>query len=141
VDAWAQWALRRPEHYDVVVTTNMFGDIITEMMAPLQGGVGLAPSGEVGDRNGLFRPIHGTAPKHYGKQVANPMAAILSAGMMMQWLADRHGDRQAGEAAERIERAVDATLKEGRRLTPDLGGSSKTREVGDEIAKKVLRAD
>ncbi len=141
VDAWAQWALRRPEYYDVAVTTNLFGDILTEMMAPLQGGVGLAPSGEVGDRHGLFRPVHGTAPKHYGKQVANPMAAILSAGMMLEWLADRHGDRHAGEAADRIERAVDATLKECRRLTPDLGGSSKTREVGDEIAKRVRKAD
>jgi 3-isopropylmalate dehydrogenase len=137
IDAWTQWAIRRPEYYNIVVTTNLFGDIITDMTATFQGGLGMAPSAEVGDRYGLFRPIHGSAPKYYGKRVANPIAAILSAGMLMDWLAEKHGDRSAKEAANKIERAVDLTLKEGKVLPSDLGGSSRTDEVGDEIAKKI----
>jgi len=137
IDAWTQWAIRRPEYYDVVVTTNLFGDIITDMTAPIQGGLGLAPSAEVGDKYGMFRPIHGTAPKYYGKHVANPIATILSAKMLMDWLADKHDDKSAKEAANRIERAVDSTLKEGKILPRDLGGSSRTNEVGDEIAKRI----
>lgn len=141
VDAWTQWAIRRPEYYDVVVTTNMFGDIISDMTASFQGGMGMAPSAEVGDRHGLFRPVHGTVPKHYGKKVANPMAAILSAGMMMEWLAHRHSDKSAREAANRIEGAVDETLRVGRTLTPDLSGTSKTHEVGDEITKRIRKPE
>jgi len=137
IDAWTQWAIRRPEHYDVVVTTNLFGDIITDMTATFQGGLGMAPSAEVGDRYGMFRPIHGSAPKHYGKRVANPIAAILSAKMMLEWLADKHGDKSAKEAANRIEKAVDLTLKERKVLPSDLGGSSRTDEVGDKITKKI----
>lgn len=137
IDAWTQWAIRRPEYYDVVVTTNLFGDIISDMTAPIQGGLGLAPSAEVGDEYGMFRPIHGSAPKYSGKYVANPIATILSAKMLVDWLADKHDDRSAGEAANRIEKAVDLTLKEGKVLPRDLGGSSKTNEVGDEIAKKI----
>jgi len=137
IDAWVQWVQRRPEHYDVVVTTNMFGDIISELTAPFQGGPGVAPSAEVGDRHGMFRPIHGSAPKYYGKSVANPLATILSAKMMVEWLAGRHGDDSAREASKRIEAAVNQTLREGKVLTQDLGGTSKTHEVGDEIAKKV----
>ncbi|MDH5390554.1 MAG: isocitrate/isopropylmalate dehydrogenase family protein [Candidatus Bathyarchaeota archaeon] len=137
IDAWTQWAIRRPEYYDVVVTTNLFGDIITDMTAPIQGGLGLAPSAEVGDEHGMFRPIHGSAPKYSGKHVANPIATILSAKMLMDWLADKHDDRSAEEAANKIEKAVDLTLKEGKVLPQDLGGSSKTNEIGDEIAKKI----
>jgi 3-isopropylmalate dehydrogenase len=137
VDAWTQWVLRNPEYYNVVVTTNLFGDIITEMVAPLQGGLGLTPSAEVGDRYGMFRPVHGSAPKYYGKNVVNPMATILSAKMLMDWLGDKHRDKSAKEAAKLMERAVDLTLNEGEVLTYDLGGASKTREVGDEIARKI----
>jgi 3-isopropylmalate dehydrogenase len=137
IDAWTQWAIRRPEYYDVVVTTNLFGDIISDMTAPIQGGLGLAPSAEVGDEYGMFRPIHGSAPKYSGKYVANPIATILSAKMLIDWLAGKHNDRSAGEAANRIENAVDLTLKEGKVLPRDLGGSSKTNEVGDKIAKKI----
>ncbi|MCW4001912.1 MAG: isocitrate/isopropylmalate dehydrogenase family protein [Candidatus Bathyarchaeota archaeon] len=137
IDAWTQWALRRPEYYDVVVTTNLFGDIITDMSAPIQGGLGLAPSAEIGDEHGMFRPIHGSAPKYRGKYVTNPLATILSAKMLMDWLADKHSDRSTKEAAKRIEKAVDLTLKEGKVLPRDLGGSSKTNEVGDEIVRKI----
>jgi len=137
VDAWVQWAIRRPEYYDVVVTTNMFGDIISDLTSPFQGGLGVAPSAEIGDKHGMFRPIHGSAPKYYGKNVANPIATILSAKMLLDWLAQRHDDKSAKEAAERIDKAVDLTLGEGKVITKDLGGSSKTSEVGDEIAKKI----
>jgi 3-isopropylmalate dehydrogenase len=137
VDAWAQWAIRRPEYYNVVVTTNMFGDIISDLTSPFQGGLGVAPSAEIGDKHGMFRPIHGSAPKYYGKNVANPIATILSAKMLLDWLAQVHDDKSAKEAADRIDKAVDLTLGEGKVITKDLGGSSKTSEVGDEIAKKV----
>jgi 3-isopropylmalate dehydrogenase len=137
IDAWTQWAIRRPEYYDVVVTTNLFGDIISDMTAPIQGGLGLAPSAEVGDEHGMFRPIHGSAPKYRDKDVANPIATILSAKMLMEWLADKHNDNSARDAANRLEKAVDSTLKEGKVLPRELGGSSKTDEVGDEIAKKT----
>ena len=137
IDAWTQWAIRRPEYYDVIVTTNLFGDIISDMTAPIQGGLGLAPSAEVGDEHGMFRPIHGSAPKYSGKYVANPIATILSAKMLMDWLADKSNDKSARDAANRIEKAVDLTLKEGKVLPRDLGGSSKTNEVGNEIAKKI----
>jgi 3-isopropylmalate dehydrogenase len=138
VDAWTQWAIRRPEYYDVIVTTNMFGDVISDMMAPMQGGLGIAPSAEVGDRHGMFRPIHGSAPKYYGQSVTNPIASILSAGMLLDWLGDRHEDRSMKEASARIERAVNLNLKEGKVLTYDLRGSSKTYEVGDDISEKIL---
>lgn len=137
IDSWTQWAIKRPEYYDVVVTTNMFGDIITDMLAPIQGGLGLTPSAEIGEKYGMFRPVHGSAPKYYGKNVVNPMAAILSAKMLMDWLADKHKDRSIKEAADLIEEAVDLTLKNGKTLTYDLGGSSSTSEVGNEIVKAI----
>jgi 3-isopropylmalate dehydrogenase len=137
IDAWAQWAIRRPEYYDVVVTTNMFGDIISDLTSTFQGGLGVAPSAEVGDRYGMFRPIHGSAPKYYGKNVANPIATILSAKMLLDWLAQMHDDKSALIAANKIDSAVDALLEEGKVLPRDLGGNAKTDEVGDEIAKKV----
>jgi len=141
IDAFMQWVIKRPEYYDVIVTTNLFGDIISDMTAQIQGGLGLAPSAEVGEKHGMFRPIHGSAPKYYGKHVANPMASILSAKMLIDWLADKHSDKSAKEAANRIEKAVNLTLKEGRVLTQDLGGSSKTYEVGNEVANKIRTID
>ncbi len=137
IDAWTQWAIRRPEYYNVIVTTNLFGDIITDMTAPFQGGLGLAPSAEVGDAHGMFRPIHGSAPKYSGKYGANPIATILSAKMLLEWLADKRDDSSARIAAKKIEKAVDSTLKEGKMLPQDLGGSSKTNEVGSEVAKMI----
>ncbi|PVX26891.1 MAG: 3-isopropylmalate dehydrogenase [Candidatus Bathyarchaeum sp.] len=137
IDAWAQWAIRKPEYYDVVVTTNMFGDIISDLTSPFQGGLGVAPSAEVGDRYGMFRPIHGSAPKYYGKNVANPIATILSAKMLLDWLAQTHNDPAAKQAADRIDKAVDLVLEEGKVVPRDLGGNAKTTEVGEEIAKKI----
>ncbi len=140
IDAWTQWVIRRPEYYNVVVTTNMFGDIITDMVAPIQGGLGLTPSAEVGDEHGMFRPVHGSAPRYYGKNVVNPMASILSAKMLLDWLFERYNDRSAKKAADLIDGAVNSTLSDGKVLTYDLGGTSKTHEVGDEIAQKIRKA-
>ena len=115
----------------------MFGDIITDMVAPLQGGLGLTPSAEVGEKHGMFSPVHGSAPKYYGKSVVNPIATILSAKMLMDWLANKYNDKSTQEAGDLIEKAVDLTLKDGKIMTFDLGGSSKTYEVGNEIANKI----
>lgn len=139
IDAWTQWVIRRPEYYDVVVTTNLFGDIISDMTAAIQGGLGVAPSAEIGDKHGLFRPIHGSAPKYQGTAVANPVAAILSAKMLLDWLGDKYDDNAAQKAAYKIENAVNLTLTEGRVLSRDLGGNAKTDEVGDEVARKISR--
>jgi 3-isopropylmalate dehydrogenase len=137
IDAFTQWVVRNPEGYDVAVTTNMMGDIATDLAAVLQGGMGMAASGNIGDRHAMFEPIHGSAPKHAGQAVANPVATILAAQMMLDWLATRHDDRKLREASVTIEKAVAAVLAEGKALTYDLGGQAKTHECGDAVARAV----
>ncbi len=122
VDSMCQWTVRRPEWYDVVVTTNVFGDILSELGTALQGGLGLAPSGNIGDKYGLFEPVHGSAPELAGKNRANPVAAIMSASMMLEWLGESNDDRKLKTAASLVENAVIRTLREGKVLTRDLGG-------------------
>jgi 3-isopropylmalate dehydrogenase len=136
-DAMTVYMLQRPEHYDVVVTENMLGDILSDLGSATVGGLGLAPSAEVGDHRGLFQPIHGSAPDIAGKNIANPIAAILSAAMMFQWLGERHEDPEALAVADRIHRATEGVLAEGKCRTPDLGGRNTTREMGDAIAEKA----
>jgi len=138
-DAMTTYMLNRPEHYDVVVTENMFGDILSDLASMTAGSLGLAPSAEVGDRYGLFQPIHGSAPDIAGKGIANPIAAILSAAMMFEWLGEKSGDRDVFEIGAKIRRAVESVLREGKYKTPDLGGKSKTRDVGDAIAERVAK--
>jgi homoisocitrate dehydrogenase len=121
VDAAAMKLVRDPASFDVLVSTNLFGDILSDLMAGLVGGLGLAPSANIGDRYALFEPVHGSAPDIAGKGIANPCASILTAALMLFHLGEM-------EAAERIERAVDAVLAEGP-LTPDLGGKASTGEV------------
>ena len=130
VDACAVRLITRPETFDVIVTTNMFGDILSDEAAGLVGGLGMAPSGNIGDQNAIFEPIHGTAPRMAGKSIANPMATILSASMMLDWLDER-------QAAKNIEEAVINVLTEGKVLTPDLGGSAKTNEVAQAVVAKI----
>lgn len=139
VDAFTQWVVRNPEAYDVCVATNMMGDIVTDLAAVLQGGMGMAASGNIGDKHAMFEPIHGSAPKHAGQGVANPIATVFAAQMMLDWLAGRHDDRKLAAASASIERAVAAVVAEGKTLTYDLGGSAKTSEVGDALAR-TLRA-
>jgi 3-isopropylmalate dehydrogenase len=144
VDAMAMWMVRNPENYDVVVCPNMFGDILTDLGAAIQGGMGMAPGGNIGDKHAMFEPIHGSAPRHAGKQVANPIAAILAAQMMLSWLADRFTDEACAKAARIIEKAVAEVLKDGRIRTYDLCVGpyanvrpSSSSDVGDAIAHKV----
>ncbi|MFX1474301.1 MAG: isocitrate/isopropylmalate dehydrogenase family protein [Promethearchaeota archaeon] len=144
VDAWAMWCLRRPSYYDVVVAPNMFGDIISDLGAAIQGGMGVAAGGNIGERHAMFEPIHGSAPRHAGKQKANPIAAILAGKMLLEWLGDKYKDRHCHRAAEKIGFAVAAVLSAGRTRTYDLCiGSyadvepSTTGQVGSAVAEAV----
>jgi 3-isopropylmalate dehydrogenase len=129
VDAMSLYLVQQPWAFDVLVMENQFGDILSDLGAGLVGGLGLAPSGEIGDRHALFQPSHGTAPQLAGKNEANPLAMILSAGMMLHWLSERNQDPAAATAAAKLERAVCRVLADGQSLTPDLGGSATTTEL------------
>jgi len=137
IDAQALWLVQRPEQFDVLVTENMFGDILSDLAAGLIGGMGMAPSADIGDRHAVFQPAHGTAPDIAGQGIANPIAAILSAAMMLDWLGRRHQHPGLIEAGERIERAVTHVLGEGKTLPVDQGGKASTAAVGDAIAAAV----
>ncbi|MBI4416231.1 MAG: isocitrate/isopropylmalate dehydrogenase family protein [Euryarchaeota archaeon] len=137
IDAFTQWIVRSPEQYDVCVAPNEFGDIATDLAAVLQGGMGVAAGGNIGDAHAMFEPIHGSTPKHAGQDKVNPVAMILAVEMMLDWLGDRKGDRKLTAAAKGVESAVAAVLREGKVLTYDLGGTAKCSEVGTEIAKRV----
>ena len=139
VDAFTVHQLVRPVHYDVVVAENMFGDIISDLAAATIGGLGLAPSADVGDNYGVFQPSHGTAPDIAGKGIANPIAQILSASMMLVWLGERNDDAVAISAAEAIESAVAEVLKDPANHTADLGGPATTTGAGDAVAAAVKR--
>jgi 3-isopropylmalate dehydrogenase len=135
VDACAAMLVRKPWDFDVMVMENMFGDILSDLTAGLIGGMGMAPSADIGDKHAVFQPCHGTAPDIMGQGKANPTAMILSAALMLDWLADRHGHEPAARAAERIERAVDAAYATG--IKPfEFGGRDGTVAV----AKAVLGA-
>jgi isocitrate/isopropylmalate dehydrogenase len=134
IDAFQQWLVRQPEFYDVAVTSNMMGDIATDLAAVLQGGMGMAASGNIGDRHAMFEPIHGSAPKHAGQDKVNPMATALAVMQLFDYLADKKGGKAYHAAAVAVEQAVATVLREGRVLTYDLGGTAKCSEVGTEIA-------
>ena len=130
VDALAMQMIRRPEQFEVIVTNNMFGDIITDLGAGLQGGLGMAASANLHPgRVSMFEPVHGSAPKYRGRGVANPMAAVLSVALMLSDLGHE-------APAKAVESAVRGALEDGM-TTPDLGGSCSTGEVGDRIAEVV----
>jgi 3-isopropylmalate dehydrogenase len=128
VDAAALDMLRRPWSFDVLPTENMFGDILSDLGAGLVGGMGFSPSADIGGRHAVFQPAHGTAPDIAGQGVANPTAAILSAAMMLDWLASRGAGRNFADAAVELESAVDAAFAAGLR-TPDIGGADDTAAV------------
>jgi len=125
VDAAAMKLVRDPQSFDVLVTTNLFGDILSDLMAGLVGGLGLAPSANLGDENAIFEPVHGSAPDIAGEGIANPAATFLTAAMMLEHLGER-------ETAARIDRAVDRVLEEGPR-TADLGGKANTEVFTDAV--------
>jgi 3-isopropylmalate dehydrogenase len=137
VDAMTMYAIQTPARYDVVVLENMFGDILSDLGAATVGGLGMAPSGDIGDRYALFQPSHGTAPDIAGRGIANPMAAILSAALMCRWLGQQHHDAAALRAAERIDAAVAAALTDVRARPRDIGGTASTREAADAVIKAL----
>jgi tartrate dehydrogenase/decarboxylase/D-malate dehydrogenase len=133
VDAVALHMVRNPERFKLLVTPNLFGDILTDLGAALQGGLGLAPSGNINPAGiSMFEPVHGSAPDIAGRDMANPVGAILSASLMMETLGHE-------EAAADIERAVKDTLRSGVFKTPDMGGRTSTHAMGDAIAEKLKR--
>ncbi len=141
IDAFTQWLVQRPEWYDVVVTTNMFGDIATDLASVLQGGMGMAVGCNVGDENAMFEPIHGSAPKHAGKGRANPIAMILAVKEGLAWHAARSGDAALAAAAEQLEAAVADQVAAREVLTYDLVGekaASTTSQVGDAIVARFI---
>jgi 3-isopropylmalate dehydrogenase len=139
VDAFTQWLVQRPEWYNVVVTSNMFGDIVTDLASVLQGGMGMAVGCNIGDDNAMFEPIHGSAPKHAGKGRANPMATILSVKESLSWYAARIDHEELARVAELVETAVSDVVHAGDCLTYDLVGeeaASTTSAVGDAVVDR-----
>lgn len=130
VDAAALFLVKYPQRFDVLVTENLFGDILSDLAAGLIGGMGMAPSGDIGDRCAVFQPSHGSAPDIAGKGIANPLATILSAAMMLEWL----GTEESRQGARMIEQAVERVCADAARSTRDLGGNLSTSEVGDLVA-------
>ena len=134
IDAFMQWLTRTPEYYDVVVSSNMFGDIATDLGAVLQGGMGMAASGNIGENHAFFEPVHGSAPKHAGLNKVNPIASINSIQMMLDWLGRRNNEDELIQISKLIDDSVAEHLKDGKSLTYDLGGTASCSSVGESIA-------
>jgi 3-isopropylmalate dehydrogenase len=137
VDTFAMRLVMNPQQYDVIVTTNLYGDILTDEAAGLIGGLGMAPGVNASETHAMAQATHGSAPDIAGKGVANPYAMIMSGKMLFEWLAMKRHEPKAAEAAALIGRAVEEVIAEGRHLTRDLGGSAGTREMGDAIARRI----
>jgi 3-isopropylmalate dehydrogenase len=141
VDAFAMFVLTQPERYDVCVTTNMFGDILTDLASVLQGGMGMAVGCNVGDNHAMFEPIHGSAPPLAGKDRANPMAMMLATAEALGWLAKRYADDRLSRARKAIDEAISGLVERGEPLTADLGGnaprSAVAMAVRDEVARRL----
>lgn len=137
VDAMSLYLVQQPSAYDVLVMENQFGDILSDLGAALVGGLGVAPSAELGTRHGLFQPSHGSAPTIAGQDIANPVATILSAAMMLRWLGETHRDEVATAAGDRLEAAVAAALARGTALTRDLGGTAGTQACADGVIAEL----
>jgi 3-isopropylmalate dehydrogenase len=133
VDAMALYLLQKPHTFDVLVTENMFGDILSDLTAGLVGGMGMAPSADIGDDCAVFQPSHGTAPDIAGKGIANPIATILSAAMMLEWL----GHPELFDGAARIRCAVETVLADPANRTPDTGGRLSTQQMTEKIMKHL----
>lgn len=130
VDVATMQLIKKPETFDVIVTTNLFGDILSDEAAQVTGSLGLAAGANVGETYGMFEPVHGSAPKYTGQKRVNPIATIMAGSLLLNYLGEI-------EAAAKIENAVIHVLKEGLIRTPDLGGSSKTHEMSEAVASKI----
>jgi 3-isopropylmalate dehydrogenase len=137
VDAMALNLVMKPWTYDVLVTENMFGDILSDLIAALVGGMGMAPSADLGDKHGLFQPAHGTAPDIAGQGKANPTAMLLSAGMMLSWLAQRHDDQRLLDGATLIDRAVEHVFSSGQVRPFEFGGSNGTADITKAVIQSL----
>ncbi|NTV84038.1 MAG: isocitrate/isopropylmalate dehydrogenase family protein, partial [Bacteroidales bacterium] len=127
IDAMCMWLLKNPFNYDVLVAPNLYGDIISDLCAQMVGGLGFGCSGNIGEKLAVFEPTHGSAPKYAGQYKVNPIATILAAKMMLDWLGEK-------SKAEALEQATARVIKEGKIRTYDMGGSSKTLEMAQAIA-------
>jgi 3-isopropylmalate dehydrogenase len=134
IDATALDLVRKPWEFDVLVTENMFGDILSDETAALVGGMGMAPSGDIGDRHGLFQPCHGSAPDIAGQGKANPTAMLLSVVLMLDWLGERHGDQALVTAAARLDRAIKDVFATGLVLPFEFGGRDGTTAIARAVA-------
>ena len=139
IDAMALYLVQKPGAFDVVLAENMFGDILSDLAAGLIGGMGMAPSADIGDLHAVFQPAHGTAPDIAGKGVANPIAAILSAAMMLDWLGRKKEDAMMLRGAMSIEQAVSEVLKSGKAVPVDQGGWATTDEIGNAVVNAVKK--
>ena len=130
IDAMTMWLLKNPFNYDVLVAPNLYGDIISDLCAQMVGGLGFGCSGNIGEKLAVFEPTHGSAPKHAGKQKANPIATILAAKMMLDWLGEK-------ATAQRVEDAVAGVVREGKVRTYDMGGSATTMQMAEAVAIRL----
>lgn len=130
IDAMTQWLIKQPDAYDVIVTENLFGDIISDEAAMVVGGIGTGGSANIGNKYAMFEPIHGSVPKYTGMDKVNPIGMVMAMKMMFEWMGYE-------EAATAVEKAVSELLESGKVLTYDLGGKSKCSEVGKAIASKI----
>ena len=137
VDTFAMKLVMKPQQFDVVVTTNTFGDILSDAAAGLVGGLGLAPGLSAGPQRAMAQATHGSAPDIAGRNIANPYAMIMSGQMLLAWLGHKHNEPRAVSAAELMEAAMESVIRERRWLTGDLGGKASTTEMGDAVARAV----
>lgn len=140
VDSFALALVMNPQRFDTVVTTNMFGDILSDLAAGLVGGLGLAPGLNVGERYAMAQATHGSAPDIAGRNIANPYAIIMSAQMLLAWLGRRHSDPAAIEAAQKIKQSVHRTMSENIASTPDIGGKATTEEFGRAVVSLIHKS-
>ena len=130
IDAQCMWLVKNPEDYDVLVTSNMYGDIVSDLSAQLVGGLGFACSGNIGDNYAVFEPTHGSAPKYDGQYKVNPIAMLLSVVLMFDYLGET-------KYRDQLENAIAKVIREGKVRTYDMGGNSTTLEVAEEIARNL----
>ena len=138
VDTFGMKLVMKPQQFDVVVTTNTFGDILSDVAAGLVGGLGLAPALSAGPERAMAQATHGSAPDIAGRNIANPYAMIMSGQMLLAWLGHKHAEPKAVEAAEVLARAMARVIQAGAALTPDLGGKATTVAMGDAVAAAIL---
>lgn len=130
IDAMMMWLLKNPQHYSVLVTSNLFGDILSDLCAQLVGGLGFAASANIGDHYAIFEPTHGSAPKYAGQNKVNPMATLLAVKLMLDWLGEK-------DQAARLENAIATVIAEGRVRTYDMGGTNTTLEMAEAVARAL----